>query len=201
MKLGICATLLAWTTLTAASCDVRGGEADPPSERTPLTIRDAATGRDEEVERVVKTREEWKEVLAPEQFRILRQKGTERAFSGKYHDHKGDGLYRCAGCGADLFDSKTKFSSGTGWPSFWAPISGKNVATETDRGFGMVREEVLCARCGGHLGHVFEDGPRPTGLRYCINSGALEFVERTQVADAAADRLPSSVETATFGLG
>ncbi|MBJ6748942.1 peptide-methionine (R)-S-oxide reductase MsrB [Geomonas sp. Red421] len=125
---------------------------------------------------VVKTNAEWKKILTPEQYHILREKGTERAFTGKYaatHDH---GIYRCAGCGLDLFKSEDKFESGTGWPSFTQPIAKENVKTETDRSFFSTRTEVLCRRCGGHLGHVFNDGPKPTGLRYCMNSAALQFV-------------------------
>jgi|SRR5579884_1094193 len=119
--------------------------------------------------------EEWREKLTPEQYEVLRQKGTERAFTGKYAHSKEHGTYVCAGCGAPLFDSDTKFESGTGWPSFYQPISDEAVAMETDRSYGMVRTEVECASCGGHLGHVFEDGPRPTGLRYCINSASLDL--------------------------
>lgn len=125
---------------------------------------------------VVKSKEEWKKLLTPEQFHILREKGTERAFTGKYaasHEH---GIYRCAGCGLDLFRSEEKYESGTGWPSFTAPIAKENVKTAVDRSFFTTRTEVLCRRCGGHLGHVFEDGPKPTGLRYCMNSAALQFV-------------------------
>jgi peptide-methionine (R)-S-oxide reductase len=127
------------------------------------------------VEKVVKSNAEWKEILTPEQFRILRQKGTERAFTGKYHDHQKDGVYRCAACGLELFSSDTKFDSGTGWPSYYQPVEPAHVETETDASLGVIRTEVHCARCGGHLGHVFPDGPKPTGLRYCINSAALEF--------------------------
>lgn len=125
---------------------------------------------------VVKSKEEWKKILTPEQFHVLREKGTERAFSGKYattHDH---GIYRCAGCGLDLFRSEDKFESGTGWPSFTAPIAKENIKTASDRSFFSTRTEVMCRRCGGHLGHVFDDGPKPTGLRYCMNSAALNFV-------------------------
>ena len=118
---------------------------------------------------------EWIKTLSPEQYEVLRRKGTERAFSGKYYNSKGKGVYRCAGCGNPLFDSDTKFDSGTGWPSYYQPVSADAVATEEDNSYGMIRTEVLCARCGGHLGHVFPDGPEPTGRRYCINSISLDF--------------------------
>lgn len=126
---------------------------------------------------VTKTEAEWREELTDEEFYILREKGTERAFTGEYHNHKGDGTYVCAGCGQPLFSSDTKFDSGTGWPSFYDSTDKQSVATETDNSHFMQRTEVLCSRCGGHLGHVFPDGPKPTGLRYCINSASLDFVE------------------------
>ncbi len=125
---------------------------------------------------VKKTEEEWRGILTPEEFHVLREKGTERAFTGKYWNHKGKGAYRCAGCGSVLFDSTQKFDSGCGWPSFFDALDKDRIEEKVDRSFGMERVEVMCRACGGHLGHVFPDGPRPTGLRYCINSVSIDFV-------------------------
>jgi peptide-methionine (R)-S-oxide reductase len=127
------------------------------------------------IDKVVKTDAEWRAQLTPEQYKVARQHGTERAFSGIYADHHEDGVYTCVGCGTPMFDSATKFESGTGWPSFWQPADPALVEAKTDRSFFMTRTEVHCSNCGGHLGHVFPDGPKPTGERYCMNGAAMDF--------------------------
>jgi peptide-methionine (R)-S-oxide reductase len=177
------ATLLAGILVGGVA--VSGGFAVPAEAAdgsAPARIRvySAEKGNYVMTETVVKTNAEWKKTLTPEQYHILREKGTERAFTGKYDKNHEHGIYRCAACGLDLYRSEEKYDSGTGWPSFTAPIASENVLTRPDNSFFSKRTEVVCPRCGGHLGHVFDDGPKPTGKRYCMNSAALQFVATTK---------------------
>jgi peptide-methionine (R)-S-oxide reductase len=165
---------------TAAAVGCGGGTAG----RVGASEKNATTEqvkRSENVSnKVTKSDEEWRALLTPEQYRVMRECGTEAPFTGKYYNFKGKGAYLCAACGAELFDSDTKYESGSGWPSFYEPVAEEKIEERTDRSHGMVRVEVRCNKCGAHLGHVFEDGPAPTGLRYCINSAALNFVDESK---------------------
>lgn len=160
----ICTSLTLLAAFVITSCSVDGNQRiETRTENATMTYS------------IQKTEEEWREILTPEQYRVLRGKDTERAFTGEYCSVMEPGIYRCAACDAELFNSETKYKSGTGWPSFWQPVNDSAIEIRKDRSHGMVRDEVLCARCGSHLGHVFSDGPPPTGLRYCLNSISLRL--------------------------
>lgn len=173
-------TLLMGLTILAGIALVAGldGSASAMEEKESIRIYSVEMGEHTDLNIVEKSPAQWREVLTVNQYRILREDGTEPPYRNAFWDNKREGIYRCAGCGIDLFSSATKYDSRTGWPSFWEPVSAGNVREVEDNSFFMRRIEVECARCGGHLGHVFNDGPPPTGLRYCINSASLTFVEK-----------------------
>jgi peptide-methionine (R)-S-oxide reductase len=164
------------TVLLACAIAAGGCSSGQAEDREMAADKQTGGAEMKQMEKIVRTDSEWRAMLSPEQYRVAREAGTERAFTGKYHDFKGKGTYTCVGCGLPLFSSQQKYNSGTGWPSFWDVAEDGHVAQRDDSGWGMRRVEVLCARCDSHLGHVFTDGPRPTGLRYCINAASLNFV-------------------------
>ena len=188
------AVIIGFVLATSCNGNAQDNAGDPadskPQERTEMSEKETK----ETTEKVTKSDEEWRRELSEEEYRVLRQQGTEAAFSGKYVDFKKDGTFVCAACGNPLFSSETKYDSGSGWPSFWQPISEDAVEMREDRGWLTTRTEVICSRCGGHLGHVFRDGPRPTGLRYCVNSVSLDFDEGSEETAAESAKAEQSTE-------
>jgi len=180
-----CRLALVGAFVLPAGCSLAGGDADEPTKKDVVLITEPERDADGNLIPVEKTSEQWRLELTDQEYRILRESGTERAGTGRYLDNKDKGVYACAGCGLALFESGTKFDSGTGWPSFYQPIRADHIANIRDETYGMIRVENRCARCDGHLGHVFDDGPQPTGERYCMNGYALRFVPDEPAADAA----------------
>jgi peptide-methionine (R)-S-oxide reductase len=202
----IASVTLLWSCSSRTAGETRVSPSDKTVERAKSdTTAQNVKGSENVANKIAKTDDEWRKLLTAEQYRVTRECGTEPPFTGKYYHFKGEGTYLCVACGNELFSSGTKYDSGSGWPSFYAPLSEGNIEERTDKSHGMVRVEVRCARCGAHLGHVFEDGPAPTGLRYCINSAALNFVGKTDSAEkddkGAKSEKADSTSTSEKGAG